>query len=80
MKKTVLFACLTLALFASEFQPMQHACDKKVATACFEFGLLYEKGLGVEQNRTKAIDYFTKGCEYGYDNACQKLDILHIGK
>lgn len=76
MKKIFIFFILNNILFSSEFQAIQQACDKKVATACFEFGLLNEKGLGVEQNSTKAINYFTKGCEYGYDNACKALDRL----
>lgn len=72
---TVLISVLSLA---SELSAMQKACDNKVATACYEFGLLYEQGLAVEKNKSKAKEYYDKACDYGYDKACQKFEKIEV--
>lgn len=59
---------------ASELSAMQDACDRKMPTACYEFGLLYERGIGVQQDSQKAKEYFEKACDYGYDKACEAYE------
>jgi TPR repeat protein len=59
---------------------MQKACDNKMPTACYEFGLLYEDGIGVEKNKDKAKAYYLQACEYGFDIACKKFEAIKIEK
>jgi len=59
---------------------MQKACDNKMPTACYEFGLLYEQGLGVEKDANKAKTYYLQACEYGFDKACQKFEAIKVAK
>ncbi len=62
--------------FPSEIEAMQKACKRDVATACYELGILYEKGLTGEKNITKSNLFFTKACDINFDKACKKLDYL----
>ena len=78
MKFLMLIFFMSVMGFASEFSAMEKACDRKVATACYELGSLYEEGLGVEANSTKAKEYYNKACENEFDKAC--LSIENIGK
>ena len=64
--------------FSSEFSTMQKACENKMPTACYELGLVYEKGLGADQNTTKAKAYYIEACQQGYDKACEASEILFI--
>jgi hypothetical protein len=51
----------------------QAACGRKVEAGCFYLGLLYEKGLAVEQSSEKAAVFFETACDFGLDLACAKL-------
>ena len=76
MKIYVFLIVLITSCFPGELVEMQKACDRKMPTACYEFGILYEEGLGVDKNISKSIDYYRKACDYGYDKACQNLEKL----
>jgi len=76
MKNLILISIISFSFasdtnhFSSELHAMKQACDRKVSTACFEFGLLYEKGIGLEKNISKAASFYHKSCEYGYTEGC----------
>lgn len=72
--KFLLVIILINVASASEFTAMQEACDNQIATACYEFGFLYETGVWVDKDMNKAKEYYLKSCEYGYDKACVILD------
>lgn len=75
MKKILeIYICSSIFMFASEFSAMQKACEKKMATACYELGLVYENGFSGDKNTTKAKLYYMDACQYGYDKACNALD------
>lgn len=79
MKKILLSGILChFSLFASELVHMQEACDNKVPTACYEFGLLYEQGLAVPKDKVKAKAYYLQACEYGFDKACKKFENIKL--
>jgi TPR repeat protein len=76
MQKYIWVAIFTTALgISSEITEMQKACERKMPTACYELGQLYEEGLGVDKNISVSKSYFQKACEYGYDKGCKHLDI-----
>ena len=75
MKKIIFIVVLVYTnSFTSELSIIQQACDNKIATACYELGLLYEKGIGTKKNLTKAKDYYIKACQNGYDKACDSSE------
>ena len=42
------------------------------ANACFELGLSYSLGRGLEIDEKKAMHYFVSSCQLGYPPACEK--------
>jgi TPR repeat protein len=70
MKKILLLLLLSPTLFASAFFQMEKACERSVASACYEFGVLYERGLGVKQDSNRAKAYYLKACDLGFEAGC----------
>ena len=75
-KILLILVSITSFTISSEFQAMDNACDNHIATACEELGYLYAEGEGVEKNRVKAEEYYTRACQYGFTQACNALDDL----
>jgi TPR repeat protein len=79
MKNLLLYLTIIIStLSASELEHMQKACDNKMPTACYEFGLLYEKGVAVTKNTNKAKAYYLQACEYGFDEACKRFETIKV--
>ena len=83
MKNLLLFLLLITASlasdtmhFSSQIVGVEKACERNVATACFEYGLLLEKGLGVEKNIKMAKSFYMKACNNGYDESCRAFEKL----
>jgi TPR repeat protein len=55
---------------STSMKAMEKACQRHVATACYEFGILYEEGIGVKKDIEKAKAYYSQACKDGYDKAC----------
>jgi len=60
--------------FASELTAMQSACDRGVAEACHDLGLVYNGSNGLEADIEKEKDYLTQGCDLDSDRACEELE------
>lgn len=45
---------------------------------CLGVGLLYEGGKGVRQDYAKAVEYYKKGCDLGYDAPCLALAKMYM--
>lgn len=56
--------------YKKAFNLFQKSCDNKNGGGCFGVGVLYSKGMGVEQDDIKALEYYKKACELGDGNAC----------
>jgi TPR repeat protein len=77
MKKIFLLPLfLILSSSASELDSMKKACEKHVASACYELGILSQQGLARYQDKEQAKAYLLKACNNGFDKACQKYDEL----
>jgi hypothetical protein len=81
MYKIYLIVILTVAVFSNtkkvhpEVKHLVNACsNKEMSTACYELGILYEKGLGVEKDSSTSKGYYKKACELGYQKACDVLE------
>ncbi|NLC27539.1 MAG: sel1 repeat family protein [Campylobacteraceae bacterium] len=46
------------------------ACDKGVGEACYRVGEMYDIGLWVLADESKALNYFKKACNLKYDKGC----------
>src|SRR6266498_2792572 len=46
----------------------------------FCLGIIYQDGIGVEENETKAFEYFKKSAEKGYDKAQMRSEERRVGK
>lgn len=74
MNKIMISFILSMSiLLSSQIDILLDACQKNNTAACEELGLLYNEGIGFEQNSSKAKIFFKKACEYGKDTACEKL-------
>ena len=49
------------------------SCDTGEMDGCYELGILYQDGKGVEQNNTKANELWTKACTAGHAESCLSL-------
>ena len=80
MYSRVMFGTVLLisCSFASEFSSMQKACENKIPVACYELGMVYAGGLGVDRNTTKAKIYYSQSCQEGYDKACSAIEVLEL--
>lgn len=59
----------------------QEACEKKNAGACNNAGLVYQngvKGSAIEKDMPKAVEMFTKACDYGHKNGCFNLSTIYL--
>ena len=65
---------------AAELFAAVEASENKSATgvvaAGYELGVLYEQGLGVEQDLNKAIELYQEAAEYEYPDAIAALERL----
>ncbi len=53
------------------------AADQDNPVACHNLGVCYKEGDGVEQDSTRAIDYFTRAMELGYTDAILQLGYMY---
>ena len=59
----------------------QESCAKKSPGACNNAGLMYQKGVKgstIEKDLPKAIELFTKACDYGHRNGCFNLSAIYL--
>ena len=57
---------------AGAFELYKKSCDGGYGEGCLHLGMLYEKGMGTEQDANAALAAFKKGCAAGVEKACQK--------
>ena len=53
------------------------ACDGGNMHGCFNLGLMYAFGSGVEKNEQKAAELLKKACDGGETNGCRGLDVIY---
>lgn len=80
MKKVFLsLVMLFCVLFASDYQDivksLEKSCDKKDTKACYELANIYLNANQIEQNITKAKEFYKKSCDGGFEKACDDLEI-----
>ena len=57
-------------------QLYQKACDSGDALGCYNLGVSYEDGQGVNQDYQKAVQLYQKACDSGIAEGCSNLWVL----
>ena len=58
-------------------EQLAQACDGGDALSCFNLGVMYYKGDGVEQNKVLAVQLFRKACDGGGASGCFNLGVMY---
>ena len=53
------------------------ACDGENMRGCYNLGLMYEKGKGVEEDFSKAAQLYIKACDGGEVRGCYNLGLMY---
>lgn len=64
--------------FASELTVMQKACQRGIAEACHDLGILYNGAHGLKADAEKEKSYLMQGCDLDSDKACYDLENIDI--
>jgi TPR repeat protein len=55
----------------------EKACDSGNAQGCFQLGALYEQGVGVVQNKYKAVALYAQACNGGESHGCSNMAMTY---
>lgn len=66
--------CCAKQEYGSAFQWFKIAAERGDAESQFHLGCLYEEGKGVAQNIAKALEWYMKAAEQGYEDAKIKIE------
>ena len=58
-------------------EALQRGCDRGVAAACAHLGFRYAWGVGVRQDKSKAVELYTKACDGGDATGCFSLGVRY---
>ncbi|MCI6564383.1 tetratricopeptide repeat protein, partial [Campylobacter sp.] len=53
------------------------ACDGGNMSGCFNLGIMYANGNGVEKDLGKAVELFKKACDGGNMRGCHNLGVMY---
>ena len=59
------------------FESFKKACDSGNMRGCFNLGIMYEEGNGVEKDFSKAAELFKKACNGGDMLGCSNLGSMY---
>jgi hypothetical protein len=57
----------------AEVRRYESRCDDGRGTDCNMAGLRYSSGMGTEKDEMKAISYFQRSCDLGFEQGCRNL-------
>ena len=55
----------------------QNACDNEDSLACLELGIMYHLGDGVNQNFSRAKEFYLKACKLGSGSGCSHVGFMY---
>ena len=72
------FCTLLLTIYGSAgtIEETRRSCEAGDAKSCKIMGDLTRAGLGVKQDKIKALNYYDIACFYGDKDACQELEAM----
>jgi uncharacterized protein len=72
----VLVFTIELSCYADNIEDLQELSDRGDAKGLYELGVLYNIGVGVQKNKSKAESYFLKASEKGHPGAQYQLGLI----
>lgn len=76
----IVMVVLTVSLFSSVVDNYSISCSKGDSKSCYQLGISYRDGLGVEQNTVAAKQFFNIACDMGDSLACTEITIIDKSK
>lgn len=64
-------------LSKTEKKFLKEICDDGSGYMCTNVGMVYENGMGAEQNDSIAVEFYTKGCHNNDSNGCYLLGRMY---
>jgi len=55
----------------------EETCNDGKSISCYNMGLAYAYGDGVDKNDTKALEFYTKACNKDYFKSCSQAAIIY---
>ena len=52
---------------------LEQGCKGNAPAACDDLGWIYDDGLGIKADKTKAVHFYTKACDGGLARGCTNL-------
>ena len=59
------------------FEPLKKACDGGNMRGCYNLGVMYADGNGVEKNEQQAVELYKKACDGGEMSGCTSLGVMY---
>ena len=79
MKKSFFTLLLGLGVaFGANIQTLTQQCEANNAKACYDLGVAYYNGKGVDKDSSKAFSFTKKACDMGDASGCVDLGIAYI--
>lgn len=72
------YAEFKMAHYETAREMWLHISGKGSSEAAFNLGILYEQGMGVEQDLTKARDYYLQAAEKGSRAGAYQVGLMHL--
>jgi len=63
---------------AQSVKQLEALCALGNVDECFKLGWMYSKGEGVRQDKSKAVELYTKACDGGYADGCSNLGLMYL--
>ena len=80
IRKSILFLAavmLSFSAMAADFNQMQRWANQGIAEAQFNLGLIYDNGEGVQQDYSKAAQWYEKAANQGMPDAQFNLGLMY---
>ena len=55
------------------------ACTRGDGEACYSLGVMYNRGLGVTEDDSRAATLYSQACDSGYPGGCRNLSFMYEG-
>lgn len=81
----ILFYLLTITLITAlnastadeRKASFEEACDEGNTLSCYNMGVMYDRGDGIEEDDVKALDFYIKACDKDYLQSCSRAAVLY---
>ena len=83
MKKVVVLLVCAVVLLVGDKSGIESsfgaekACDSGNMRGCYNLGVMYTNGNGVEKNEQKAVELYKKVCDGGEMRGCYNLGVMY---